>query len=72
MSDKGTKSAAKRVDPLRSQTGMTRAAILESFAQHFRGQYDTHDSDYTDSELEQARKLVDTKFRTEEWTHRVP
>ncbi|PBI97673.1 putative lipoate-protein ligase A [Rhodococcus erythropolis] len=72
MSDKGTKSAAKRVDPLRSQTGMTRAAILESFAQHFRGQYDTRDSDYTDSELEQARKLVDTKFSTEAWTHRVP
>ena len=35
MSDKGTKSANKRVDPMRSQTGMTRDAILESFAASF-------------------------------------
>lgn len=72
MSDKGTKSAAKRVDPLRSQTGMTRAALLESFAAYFRSQYDTRDSDYTEAELAQARELVETKFSTPEWTHRVP
>ena len=72
MSDKGTKSAAKRVDPLRSQTGMARAAILTAFAEHFRSQYDTRESDYTDAELAQARELVATKFSTPEWTHRVP
>ncbi|WP_024793928.1 lipoate--protein ligase family protein [Tomitella biformata] len=72
MSDKGTKSAAKRVDPLRSQTGMTRAAILTSFAEHFRAQYDTRDSDYTPGELAEARELVATKFSRAEWTHRVP
>ena len=31
LSDKGTKSANKRVDPMRSQTGMTREAIIEGF-----------------------------------------
>ena len=39
MSDKGTKSANKRVDPMRSQTGMTRDAILESFAASFARRY---------------------------------
>ena len=29
LSDKGTLSAAKRVDPLRSQTGLARAAVIE-------------------------------------------
>lgn len=72
MSDKGTKSAAKRVDPLRSQTGMTREAILKSFADHFRATYDTRDSGYTEAELAEARELVATKFSTPEWTHRVP
>lgn len=72
MSDKGTKSAAKRVDPLRSQTGMSREAILKSFADHFRRLYDTRDSAYTEAELAQARELVETKFSTPEWTNRVP
>jgi lipoate-protein ligase A len=72
MSDKGTKSANKRVDPMRSQTGMTRDAILESFAATFSRRYRTTPSDYTADELEQAQRLVDDKFATPEWTHRVP
>lgn len=72
MSDKGTKSANKRVDPMRSQTGMTRAAILESFAASFADRYATHPSTYSDAELSEAAHLVETKFSTAEWTHRVP
>ena len=36
MSDKGTKSANKRVDPLRSQTGLSRAAIIDTMIETFR------------------------------------
>ncbi len=36
LSDKGTKSAAKRVDPLRSQTGVSRAEIIERMIETFR------------------------------------
>lgn len=72
MSDKGTKSANKRVDPMRSQTGMTREAILESFAASFARRYRTHPSDYTQHELTRATALVDGKFATPEWTYRVP
>ncbi|MFH7322695.1 biotin/lipoate A/B protein ligase family protein [Aeromicrobium sp. HA] len=72
MSDKGTRSANKRVDPMRSQTGLTREAILDSFLETFRRRYATRDSEYTEAELSEAKRLVDEKFSTREWTHRVP
>ncbi|MFD2838973.1 biotin/lipoate A/B protein ligase family protein [Populibacterium corticicola] len=72
LSDKGIKSAKKRVDPLRSQTGMTREAIIESFLEHFRSRYKTIESEVTEAERERARELVETKFGTEEWLKRVP
>lgn len=72
LSDKGTKSANKRVDPMRSQTGMTRDAIIDSFLAHFQGLYTCVERDYTADELAEAEELVRTKFSTQEWIHRVP
>lgn len=72
MSDKGTTSANKRVDPMRSQTGLGRHEILESFAASFARHYRTKDADYTAEELAEAQRLVDEKFATTQWTHRVP
>jgi lipoate---protein ligase len=72
MSDKGTKSAAKRVDPLRSQTGLPREEIIGSLKQTFRELYGATDGEITQDELEKAQRLVDEKFSTEEWLYRVP
>lgn len=72
LSDKGIKSAKKRVDPLRSQTGMTREAIIESFLNHFRSRYDTVESEVSAAERERAEELVAEKFGTTEWLTRVP
>jgi lipoate-protein ligase A len=72
MSDKGHRSADKRVDPMRSQTGMARDAIIASFAESFARRYRTRPAAYTPAELDAARELVDAKFATVEWTHRVP
>lgn len=72
LSDKGTKSANKRVDPMRSQTGMSREAIMASFLNYFKKRYRCVDSDYTAEDLARAEELVRTKFATEQWTHRVP
>lgn len=72
ISDKGIRSAAKRVDPMRSQTGMTRSAIIESLLESFRAGHETVTSAYTEAELAAAEELVATKFSTREWTHRVP
>ncbi|MEY2848377.1 MAG: hypothetical protein RI885_1042 [Actinomycetota bacterium] len=72
MSDKGTKSAAKRVDPLRSQTGLSRAEIIERMEQTFTKLHGSTPDDVTLDELAAAQKLVAEKFGTEEWLHRVP
>ena len=72
LSDKGTKSANKRVDPVRSQTHLPREQVIASFLDTFRSSYRTVDGELTAAELAQAKELVRTKFGTREWTARVP
>ncbi|WP_282006851.1 lipoyl protein ligase domain-containing protein [Propioniciclava sinopodophylli] len=72
MSDKGTKSANKRVDPMRSQTGLPRDEIIRRFMASFAATHDVREASYTDAELDAARALMDSKFLTDAWTHRVP
>jgi len=72
MSDKGTTSAAKRVDPLRSQTGLSRAEIIERLKATFRGLYGATEGHVTPDEAAAAAALVKSKFSTPEWLNRVP
>ncbi|MGO4298577.1 lipoate--protein ligase family protein [Leifsonia sp. RAF41] len=72
ISDKGITSAAKRVDPLRSQTGLSRAEIIEQMKLTFRNLYGATEGDLTDAEYAAAEQLVAEKFDTEEWLYRVP
>ncbi|GAA1359686.1 lipoate--protein ligase family protein [Streptomyces beijiangensis] len=72
LSDKGTKSAKKRVDPLRRQTGLTREAVIERMVASFRSRYGLAEGKVTDTEITAARELAETKFSTPEWTARVP
>jgi len=72
LSDKGTRSANKRVDPVRSQTRLPREQVIEAFVAHFRSRYRTVDDDLRPAELERARELMATKFTDPVWTARVP
>ncbi|MDN4482534.1 lipoate--protein ligase family protein [Demequina lignilytica] len=72
LSDKGTKSANKRVDPLRSQTGMAREDIIDAFLDHFRSRYSTGPGAVTDAELAAAHAQVEARFATEAWLRIVP
>ncbi|MGF3057154.1 lipoyl protein ligase domain-containing protein [Microbacterium sp. YY-01] len=72
LSDKGTTSAAKRVDPLRTQTGLSRSEIIERFKATFRGLTGAQDAHITDDEYAEAEALVQSKFATDAWLHRVP
>lgn len=72
IADKGIRSAKKRVDPLRRQTGESREAIIESMISTFQGRTGAVREELTEEELEAGRVLVEQKFGTEEWTHRVP
>ncbi|MEU4014782.1 biotin/lipoate A/B protein ligase family protein [Microbacterium sp. NPDC028030] len=72
LSDKGTASAAKRVDPLRSQTGLERAEIIERFKDTFRSLTDAETGSVSADEYADAEALVESKFATDAWLHRVP
>jgi lipoate-protein ligase A len=72
LSDKGTRSAKKRVDPLRRQTGLARTHIIKALQEVFTERYGATESRITDAELAIARERVQSKFGTEEWLHRVP
>lgn len=72
MSDKGTKSANKRVDPMRSQTGLPRDEIIRRFMASFAATHEVRKGSYTEAELTAARELMGSKFLTDAWTHRVP
>jgi lipoate-protein ligase A len=72
LSDKGTKSANKRVDPVRSQTHLPREDVIASFLATFRRQFQVVDGRLTADELAEARELARTKFLSPEWTARVP
>ena len=72
ISDKGIASAVKRVDPLRTQTGLSRAEIIDKMVGTFKGLYGLQPSEVTPDELAAAEALVAEKFGTPEWLQRVP
>ena len=72
LSDKGIKSAKKRVDPLRRQTGRAREEIIGVLSETFRKRYQATEGALTPAEYAAARSLVEEKFGTDEWLYRVP
>ncbi|WP_167143029.1 lipoyl protein ligase domain-containing protein [Canibacter zhoujuaniae] len=72
LSDKGIKSAQKRVDPLRSQTGLSREAIVEHLIDVFKRRHGGEMGSVTAAEMKRAEQLVAEKFSTKEWLSRVP
>ncbi|MGA7296165.1 MAG: biotin/lipoate A/B protein ligase family protein [Rhodanobacteraceae bacterium] len=72
LSDKGTTSAAKRVDPLRSQTGMAREAVIASMIDTFRTRHGLSDDALRAEDINRARALIQDKFGHARWTGIVP
>lgn len=72
LSDKATQSANKRVDPLRSQTGLSREEVIARMIDTFRATCKLTDDSVRPHELVRAEALVQDKFSTAEWTAVVP
>jgi lipoate-protein ligase A len=73
MSDKAVKSAAKRVDPMKSQSGMSRRQVLAAFSRYLHENIPHIQSiDLPADVIAEARELAASKFSTPEWTHRIP
>lgn len=71
ISDKGLRSAKKRVDPLRRQTGASRDHIIDTLKQTFSIRYGAQETSLSAEDLEAAEHLVKNKYGSEEWTKRV-
>lgn len=72
LSDKGTTSAAKRVDPLRSQTRLPRSDIIDHLERVFLQRHGGRTGELTDTEYTRATALVQSKFTSRDWTYRIP
>lgn len=72
LSDKGTKSAAKRVSPIRDQTGLPRAQVIDHMVATFRAQHGLVDDEIGGDALAAAEALVQRKFGTEQWLYVLP
>ena len=72
IADKGLRSAKKRVDPLRRQTGASRTEVIDTMKQTFINRYGAAETSLSDEDFAAAQHLIDTKYGTEGWTHRVP
>jgi lipoate---protein ligase len=66
LSGRGIPSAAKRVDPLRPQTRLPRAEIIDTLAAHFRRRYGLTPDTVTGGELRAAHHLARAKFASSE------
>lgn len=72
LSDKGIRSADKRVGPLRQQTEMERDDIIHHLIGFFRARYGLTDDTLTPEEEAEMRRLVEEQFGTRDWTHFLP
>jgi lipoate-protein ligase A len=72
LSDKGIRSADKRVGPLSQQTDLSRDAIIEHLVGSFDRHYGLTEGGITEDELAEAEELVRTQFGTREWVYFLP
>jgi lipoate---protein ligase len=72
LSDKGRTSAAKRVDPVRAQTGVSRTAVIDRMVETFQQEHGLTPSALTPAELSAAEELMASKFATDEWLYILP
>lgn len=68
VKERSVGSAAKRVSPLARQTRLSRLVVVERLMEAFRNQYGGELDEVSDSEMDTAMRLVETKYGTEAWT----
>jgi lipoate-protein ligase A len=72
LSDKGTTSAKKRVDPLLTQTGLPRERIIACMIDIFRKRHGLAPGAVTPAEEAEADRQARERFASEAWIMQVP
>ena len=72
LSDKGMRSAEKRVGPLREQTDLPRETIIEHLVGHFRSRFGLIEDELAREELIEAERRARGRFGAREWIYFLP
>ena len=73
LSDKAVQSAAKRVDPLKSQTGKTREEVIEGLIKSIQNDVPhTHRGEISQVIWKRAAELSQSRYLNPEWLNRIP
>ena len=72
LSDKGIRSADKRVAPLRQQTEMARETIIQHLVAEFADLTDLHMDTISDEEMASSAERVRSRFETHDWLYILP
>lgn len=73
LSDKGVRSAARRVEPLRVQTQLPRDQVIERLIRSFGEQVGgVEEVTVSPEEIAAAQELVRTRYGTDAWVHELP
>jgi lipoate---protein ligase len=72
LSDKGTRSADKRVGPLRQQTDLPRGTIIQRLRDDLASRSPVVEAELTGHDLAEAERRVTERFGRREWTHILP
>jgi len=72
LSDKGTRSADKRVGPLRQQTELPRMEIISRLQADLAAAAPTVPGELRAEEIAEARRRVAERFSQRSWTHILP
>jgi lipoate-protein ligase A len=72
LSDKGVKSADRRVGPLRQQTSLPRQTIIDHMVSHFADHFGLQQDSLTAEEIAEAETRVRDRFGTPAWIHYLP
>lgn len=69
LSDKGVKSADRRVGPLRQQTSLPRQSIIDHMVNHFASSFGLQEGELLPEEIAEAEARVQGRFGTDAWIH---
>lgn len=72
LSDKGIRSADRRVGPLRQQTELPRAVIIDHMIDRFREKYGLSEGTLTEADEAEAARRAEEQFGRREWIYFLP
>ncbi len=72
LAERGVRSAEKSVSPLSWFTSLSCDEVARKLHAYFTREFNANDAEVSRAELEMARRLVESKYSTDDWINRLP